>query len=474
MSKIHHLAVATAGLLISGAAFAHGYISNPPSRALLCQAGQNTQCGPIQYEPQSVEGPDGFPQSGPVDGQLASAGALSLASQLDIQTSDHWVKTPIRAGLNTFSWHLTAIHRSASYRYYITKADWNPNQPLSRASFELTPFCVIDAGNQIPESKNVSHSCHVPERNGYQIIYGTWDVADTAATFYNVLDVQFESGQPSEWSVQIGQLSPNRDLKAGDEVKTRLFSRQGELPALSTSLVIESAEQGQRTQWAHALAGKINASSSDLRAGVKGQDGVITPVYGLNTFYTHKDSHIERVEIEVKEKVEQPKIFEARGVNDSYTLNDGSTRIDFSVMTFDNVVMNAYIYNSNNTPVQFVAETVEKRTHQFSMPLQNAAAGQYSLVLISAPNQDGISQQETFTFTLTGGAQEDVAFTFPQGLGQYKEGMRVLQPKDGAVYQCKPFPYSGWCNIWSASASQYEPGTGSHWQDAWIKVGHTH
>jgi chitin-binding protein len=51
----------------------------------------------------------------------------------------------------------------------------------------------------------------------------------------------------------------------------------------------------------------------------------------------------------------------------------------------------------------------------------------------------------------------------------YKQGTRVLQPKTGEVFECKPFPFEGWCKSYSGGANQYEPGVGSNWQDAWIK-----
>ncbi|QOQ70474.1 hypothetical protein [Photobacterium damselae] len=46
----------------------------------------------------------------------------------------------------------------------------------------------------------------------------------------------------------------------------------------------------------------------------------------------------------------------------------------------------------------------------------------------------------------------------------YQEGDKVLG-SDGNVYQCKPWPYSGWC----ASAS-YAPATSQYWPDAWDKL----
>jgi predicted carbohydrate-binding protein with CBM5 and CBM33 domain len=38
---------------------------------------------------------------------------------------------------------------------------------------------------------------------------------------------------------------------------------------------------------------------------------------------------------------------------------------------------------------------------------------------------------------------------------------------DGKRYECKPFPYSGWCN---QSALYYAPGSGIAWTDAWISL----
>ena len=71
------------GLLASSSAadiFAHGYVSEPPGRSYLCKLGDNTGCGAVQWEPQSVEGPDGsprFPVGGPEDGTIAAAGSPS-------------------------------------------------------------------------------------------------------------------------------------------------------------------------------------------------------------------------------------------------------------------------------------------------------------------------------------------------------------------------------------------------------------
>ena len=61
----------------------HGYIMD--SRSHLCAQHVNSNCGAIQFEPQSVEGPDRFPDTGPADGEIASA-ANARFSELDEQT----------------------------------------------------------------------------------------------------------------------------------------------------------------------------------------------------------------------------------------------------------------------------------------------------------------------------------------------------------------------------------------------------
>jgi photosystem II stability/assembly factor-like uncharacterized protein len=48
----------------------------------------------------------------------------------------------------------------------------------------------------------------------------------------------------------------------------------------------------------------------------------------------------------------------------------------------------------------------------------------------------------------------------------YAAGSKVKNA--GSQYQCKPWPYSGWCN---GAAWAYGPGTGAYWSDAWDYLG---
>ncbi len=117
------LALTAAGVGLSTQALAHGYVKSPESRAYACNQHNNTSCGAIQWEPQSVEGPSGFPASGPADGQIASAGNASFR-ELDQQSSSRWTKQPVSAGPINFTWQLTANHVTRDWRYYLTKQNW--------------------------------------------------------------------------------------------------------------------------------------------------------------------------------------------------------------------------------------------------------------------------------------------------------------------------------------------------------------
>lgn len=171
----------------------HGYINTPASRGYLCHTKLNTDCGAIQWEPQGLEGPSGFPDQGPPDGHIVSAGN-SKWGELDEQSAARWSKVDM---VNTqgipmeIKWTFTANHRTWNWRYYITKRGWDRDQPLARVTFETAePFCVVDGKNEQPPMA-MTHSCHVPERHGYHLILAVWEIGDTANSFHNILDLSF-------------------------------------------------------------------------------------------------------------------------------------------------------------------------------------------------------------------------------------------------------------------------------------------
>lgn len=178
-------------VLTTGAAQAHGYTENPPSRQAQCAAGQAGDCGPIQYEPQSVEGPGNFPQAGPPDGKVCSAGNANFG-QLDDPRGGRWPAASVQPGQEVrFQWKNTASHPTASYRYFITKDGWDPAKPLTRDQMEPAPFLTKDFGGQKP-GPTESHPVRLPAgKTGHHVVLGVWDIADTANAFYSCSDVNF-------------------------------------------------------------------------------------------------------------------------------------------------------------------------------------------------------------------------------------------------------------------------------------------
>ncbi|MET9224178.1 lytic polysaccharide monooxygenase [Streptomyces sp. NPDC088197] len=185
------LGVAGSFVLATGSASSHGYISTPPSRQALCAAGTVTNCGDIQYEPQSVEGPKGFPAGGPADGKICS-GANSRFAQLDDPRNGGWPATHVTGGQSyTFTWKLTARHSTTDFSYYLTKAGYDPKKPLTRAMLNTTPFLKIPYNGSQPPA-TVVHQGTIPSGlSGKQLIVGVWTIADTANAFYSCADVQF-------------------------------------------------------------------------------------------------------------------------------------------------------------------------------------------------------------------------------------------------------------------------------------------
>ncbi|MEU7280919.1 lytic polysaccharide monooxygenase auxiliary activity family 9 protein [Streptomyces sp. NPDC045431] len=185
------LGVAGASLLATSSASSHGYTDSPISRQKLCANGTVTNCGAIQWEPQSVEGPKGFPSGGPADGRIC-AGGNSTFAQLDDPRGGAWPATRLAAGQShTFRWQFTARHRTTDFKYYITRNGWNSSAPLTRAALDPQPFLTVPYNAQQPPS-TLAHSGTIPSgKTGRHLILAVWTIADTGNAFYACSDVQF-------------------------------------------------------------------------------------------------------------------------------------------------------------------------------------------------------------------------------------------------------------------------------------------
>ncbi|GAA3244516.1 lytic polysaccharide monooxygenase [Dactylosporangium siamense] len=160
------LGAAASTLWLGSPASAHGYVSSPPSRQALCAQGKVADCGAIQYEPQSVEGPKGL--------KTCNANKPEFAVLND--NSRNWPATQVGSSV-TFNWVLTARHSTSTWDYFIGN----------------TRIAQFNDGGKQPNA-TVSHQVSLAGYSGRQTVLAVWNIADTANAFYNCVDLQVGSG----------------------------------------------------------------------------------------------------------------------------------------------------------------------------------------------------------------------------------------------------------------------------------------
>lgn len=458
-------------------AVAHGYTTQPPARGYACVLGLNSNCGGVNYEPQSVgETEKGFPARGPADGKIASGGVRPDFSALDEQTASRWHKTLINQRDIEISWYYAIGHKTTHWQYFITRPDWNPNIPLARAAFEATPFCEKDGGGQPPRDDfqpgpgRETHQCSIPaDRSGHHVILGVWTIDDTVNAFYNVMDVNIDldDGAVPEWR-QVGSIAPHRDLQVGDKVKARAFVGAVESAQYSASITIDNSEEGLGANWSYKLAQRINDSQSLIQAGQRDTEGNVHPVKGANLIFAKAQSGVSSYQLDFEGKPIDDAYLHLHDLKPDYTLKEGSTRVDFSVMTNRTLKVTSRLFDEANKQVGHALQHVEPGTVPVALPAQSKA-GKHLLKVVGVDKQGRVLLQQERDVLLVEADNAGHDYVFPQSIQAYKAGTRVLQSKTGEVFECKPFPAEGWCRAYSQSASHYEPGVGSHWADAWIK-----
>lgn len=478
------LATCTSSLILlsamlgSSGASAHGYLDVPPSRALLCQKGVNTGCGGAQYEPQSVgETFQGFPAGvgggegqGPIDGKIASGG-IELFSAVDVQSATRWQLTDIKDRTIDFQWVYRAPHPVAKHEYFITRNGWNPNESLKRASFESTPFCRVEGDFQMPVP-GTKHRCDIPEdKNGQHVILAIWSVGDTKMAFHSVADVNIlaEASLPGGWSA-VGAISPSTPLLSGDKVKARAFTATGESAPLSVEVSVDNAEEAEAQNWAFKLAEQVNKTQTLIRAGVRDENGNIEPIRGSNTLYAQKESGVVRYEVQLLMKEDTAARMSVASQQAEYVLDKGRGQIDFNMLSNRKMNVEANLFNDQNKLVGSATAQVDSGTTRLNIDVRSNP-GQHTLTLVGTTLDGRTTRQDTQPVQVTGeGAGAEYDFLFPEGLTEYTAGTKVLQAKTNEVFECKPFPASGYCKQYKPEANGFEPGVGEHSHAAWNKL----
>ena len=153
-------------LVAASPALAHGYVSAPPSRQALCASRAVADCGPIQFEPQSVEAPKG---------QKSCNGGVPGFSVL-ADESRNWPAKAVGSKV-TFTWVMTARHRTSNWEYFIGDKK----------------VATVDGGNAQPDAV-VTHNVDLSAFPGRQKVLAVWNIGDTPMAFYSCIDLNVGGG----------------------------------------------------------------------------------------------------------------------------------------------------------------------------------------------------------------------------------------------------------------------------------------
>ena len=318
------------------------------------------------------------------DGQLCGGGQ-ELFKGLNLARDDWFTNSvmPDSNGNLQFVFRATAPHSTEYFNFFITKDGYDPLNPLKWSDLETVPFCSITEVELT--NGNYVMNCPFPSnKTGRHIIYNIWQRNDSPEAFYTCIDVDITGDIIDSPYKSIGQIRALQNLSNGDTVTFRLFDEN--FSDLET--LVLNIDQGNvsSSEWAVALANKINNESQVAKAGVLDDNGDISPAlssHGNSVFIPSDSDYTFQIDIEI---INNPGEEETPGEENCSCCDDQGTTTEFD-------------------------------------------------------------------------------FEYPDGIGTYIPGT-LVKSVDGKLYECRPFPNSGWCNI---DSIYYVPGTGLAWQDAWIR-----
>ncbi|MFJ9694574.1 lytic polysaccharide monooxygenase [Kitasatospora sp. NPDC101183] len=189
-------------LTTAGTASAHGTMTNPVSRVAACYAegpehpvsqvckdlvaASGTQ--PLyDWNEVNIANANGNHQALIPDGRLCSANRDKYAA-LDWPRTD-WPATAVKPGAFSFQFRTTAPH-VGTQTVYITKAGFNPTQPLKWSDLDPTPVAQVQVDRNATNGF-YNYSGTLPQRTGRQILYTVWQRSDSPEAFYSCSDVDF-------------------------------------------------------------------------------------------------------------------------------------------------------------------------------------------------------------------------------------------------------------------------------------------
>ncbi|MEV7565218.1 lytic polysaccharide monooxygenase auxiliary activity family 9 protein [Streptomyces tanashiensis] len=245
------------------AAGAHGAVFNPVSRVAACYAeGPETPKSQVckdlvadsgtqplyDWNEVNIANADGRHQALIPDGKLCSANREKYRA-LDWARTD-WPATAVAAGSFDFKVRVTAPH-SGTMTVYITKAGFDPTQPLKWSDLDPTPVAVYGTTRTATDGY-YNFTGNLPARTGRHIVYKVWQRNDSPEAFYSCSDVTFggtataarsQAQAPTEAKIAAGtSLSTvSHAGHGGDEQPPALSAETAETPSSPLPMALAGA-----------------------------------------------------------------------------------------------------------------------------------------------------------------------------------------------------------------------------------------
>ncbi|WP_406389012.1 lytic polysaccharide monooxygenase [Streptomyces sp. NBC_00887] len=175
------------------------------------------------------------------DGKLCSAGNDKFKG-LDLPRAD-WPSTPMKAGSHTFRFRATAPHKG-SFELYLTKAGYDPSQPLKWSDLQEKPFA--EATDPKLENGSYVFDGTVPQASGRQLVYTVWQRSDSPEAFYACSDVVFGgegtgSGSVAAVPAPAASAPSDQDIDEGADKSSVEHNGHGDSDAATGAKVTEAA-----------------------------------------------------------------------------------------------------------------------------------------------------------------------------------------------------------------------------------------
>ncbi|WP_322881622.1 lytic polysaccharide monooxygenase [Pandoraea sputorum] len=479
---------------------AHGYMETPPDRPLACflEGAENPKsAGCKAAKAISGSGPFYDRTSNAIlgvvndhekripDGLLCAGGKESWKG---MDAVADWSATPIKPdaqGNYTLRYHQTAQHISTYFRTYITKNGYDFTRPIRWSDLQL----IGDTG-PLPRQPYTDIHVKIPSgMSGKRVLYTVWqrDPSDNAEGFYSCNDVDIVPSNVN-W-LPSGKIENGYTAKAGQQVVLRVFDkvRNGDI---ETHTITVAANSTKPEDWIYALAVDVNKKSSIVKIGKLDANKQIVPIRSATENELFGNGKEYSYAIELKngggdQPSVQPPVAKIQGptsarggervtLTSEGSSDPGGKPLQYS-WTFPTEVRAA----RSGSSVTFTAPTLKQdRNYEFKLHVDNgksSATATHNLMVKgsaggsqpdnpsnpSNPGNDGSNNPGSGGDT--GNNPGTGNYPAYQAGFAYKGGEIVSH--NGKLYQCKPYPYSGWCG---QAREAYEPGKGWAWSDAWI------